>query len=353
MRHITRLLCLLALLLPACGQEEQPAAPTTDTNRIIFWNWPDYVTEDALRGFERETGIRVETRIFEDEEILMGAMQSSAFRGDVVVISDTSADEMIAAQLIAPLDLAKIPNAAHIEPPLRATDADPVHGVPYLAGTTGVIVNTARIPRADSWSVLWDESLKGRIAMLPSGLEIVPAASKKLGFPILPQTEAEFQAVRDALLTQRPLLRGYLSVDEIVERMVAGDLWAAQIYSGDALLARDRNPDLRYFVPREGCMIWTDKLMIPRSSRHKDQAMAFIDYLQRPEVMAKLSADLHSPTPNVAARKLLPPDVLADPDVYPPQDILERCEFFPAFHEGDAIMAQTAELWSTLNRQDE
>lgn len=350
MRPLILIICLLACLLPAHAQEKQAAAP--GAKGLVFWNWPDYVTTDALLGFERETGIRVEMRIFEDEEILLGAMQSSEFRGDVIVVSDTVAEELIAAQLITPLDLAKIPNTAHIEPPLRATNATPVHGAPYLAGTTGVIVNTAHIPQADSWNVLWDETLKGRIAMLPSGYEVVSVASKKLGFAILPRTEAEFQAVRDALLAQRPLLRGYLPVNEIIDRMVSGDLWAAQIYSGDALLARDQNPDLRYFVPREGGMLWTDKLMIPRSSRHKEQAMAFIDYLQRPEVMAKLSAALHAPTPNVAARKLLPPEILANPAIYPPQDILARCEFFPASQAGETIMAQTAELWSTLNRQE-
>ena len=352
MRQVVQLLCLLVLLIPACGQDEPAPTPRPEPTTLIFWNWPNYVTQEALSGFERETGVRVEVRVFEDEEVLMGAIQSSEFQGDILAISDTMVEELRAAQLLAPLDLAKIPNTAHIAPPVQATTDEPVHGVPYLAGTTGVIVNTRHVPSTDSWNVLWDEALAGRVAMLPSGQEIVPAASKKLGFAILPRTEAEFQAVRQALLDQRPLLRGYLPVHEIVELMVTNELWAAQIYSGDGLMACAQNPDLRYFVPKEGGMLWTDKLAIPRSSRHQDLAAAFIDYLQRPEVMARLSAELHAPTPNLAARKLLAPDVLANPDIYPPQDILDRCEFFPAFRADDTIAAQIAELWSTLNRPE-
>lgn len=352
MRPIARLLlALLALLLPACGPDGPDSASKPKPATLVFWNWPDYVTQEALTGFERETGHRVELRIFEDEEVLMGAIQSSEFQGDILVVSNTLAEELAMAQLLAPLDPTKIPNAVHVEAQALTGTGGPVHDVPYLAGTTGIVVNTKHVPQADSWNVLWNETLSGRIAMLPNGQEIVPAASKMLGYGILPRTEAEFQAVRRALLAQRPLLRGYLPVQEIVDLLIEGELWAAQIYSGDALLAREANPDLRYFVPREGGMLWTDKLVIPRASRHKNLAMAFVDYLQRPEVMAKLSAALHAPTPNLAARKLQPKDVLGNPDIYPPQDVLARCEYYPPFRAEDTIEARIAELWSILNRK--
>ena len=350
---ISVLLALLVLgfacLLAGCDSPKPE--PQRSNATLIMWNWPNYMTSDALDGFERETGIKVEQRIFGDEEVLLGAMQGTDFQADFFIVSESMARELIQARVVDALDPALIPNLRHIE---KASLAQSYHegrlyGAPYLSGTTGVAVNVKHVPEgADSWTILWDESLSGRIAMLGNNFEVVAAASMKLGFGIVPATEEQFAAVEAELMRQRPLLKGYLDIDELAEGLADGEIWAAQIYSGDALGAMEKNPDLRYFVPREGATRWTDMIMLHRASRHPKEVHAFIDYLHRPEVMARLSEELYCATTNFEARALVSKEILADHGVYPPSEVLARCSFMPATPPSDTSARRTSELWNAL-----
>lgn len=339
----------LACLLAGCDSPKPE--PQRSNATLIMWNWPNYMTSEALDGFERETGIKVEQRIFSDEEVLLGAMQGTDFQADLLIVSESMARELIQARVVDTLDAALIPNLRHIE---KASMTQSYHegrlyGAPYLSGTTGVAVNVKHVSEgADSWAILWDESLSGRIAMLGNNFEVVAAASMKLGFGIVPTTEEQFAAVEAELMRQRPLLKGYLDIDELAEGLADGELWAAQIYSGDALGAMEKNPDLRYFVPREGATRWTDMIMMHRSSRHPKEVHAFIDYLNRPEVMARLSEELYCATTNSEAKALVSKEILADPGVYPPPEILARCSFLPAVSLSDTSARRTSELWNAL-----
>jgi spermidine/putrescine transport system substrate-binding protein len=338
-----------ALLLAGC--DAPSPEPQRSNATLIMWNWPNYMTAEALDGFERETGIKVEQRIFSDEEVLLGAMQGTDFRADMLIVSESMARELIQARVVDALDPAQIPNLRHIE---KASLAQSHHegrlyGAPYLSGTTGVAVNIRHVPEGtDSWAVLWDESLRGRIAMLGNNFEVVAAASMKLGYGIVPTTEEQFAAVEAELMRQRPLLKGYLDIDELAAGLADGEIWAAQIYSGDALGAMEKNPDLRYFVPREGATRWTDMIMLHRSSGHPKEVHAFIDYLNRPEVMARLSGELYCATTNSEAKALVSKDILADHGVYPPPEVLARCSFMPPAPPSDISARRTSELWNAL-----
>lgn len=346
---LAALLLGLACLFAGCDSPEP--GPNRSNATLILWNWPNYMTPEALDGFERETGTKVEQRIFSDEEVLLGAMQGTDFQADLLIVSESMARELIQARVVDTLDETLIPNLRHIE---KASLAQSYHegrlyGAPYLSGTTGVAVNLKHVPEgADSWAILWDESLSGRIAMLGNNFEVVAAASMKLGYGIVPTTEERFAAVEAELMRQRPLLKGYLDIDELAEGLASGEIWAAQIYSGDALGAMEKNPDLRYFVPREGATRWTDMIMMHRASRHPKEVHAFIDYLNRPEVMARLSEDLYCATTNSEAKALVSKEILADPGVYPPPEILARCSFLPAVSPSDTSARRTSELWNAL-----
>jgi len=343
------LLTLLCLLTAGCDTPKPEVVSTNTT--LILWNWPNYMTEDVLRDFTQETGIRVDQRIFGDEEILLGAMQGLDFNADLLIISESLGRELIQARLVAPLDPELLPNLSHIDQDSLAlcSQQGQLYSAPYLAGTTGVAINIKHVPEnSDSWNILWNEDLRGHVAMLSNNFEVVAAASMKLGFGIVPTTAEQFTAVEEELVRQRPLLKGYLPVDEITDGLVGGELWAAHIYSGDALGAAELNPDLRYFVPREGAVRWLDMIMVSRPSIHLKEAHAFINYLHRPEVMARLSEDLHSATPNAAARALVSKAILADPQIYPSSEILARCAFFPVLDPNGTSAQRTSELWNAL-----
>ncbi len=345
------LLILALLFLVNAGCDTPKPEPAAANATLILWNWPNYMTDEALSGFTNETGIHIEQRIFGDEEILLGAMQGSDFSADFFIVSESLGREMIQAKLVAPLDQNLLPNLSHIDEDARAmaVHQGQLYSAPYLAGTTGVVVNTKHVPDdVLSWDILWNEDLKGHIAMLRNNSEVVAAASMRLGHGIVPATKEQFTAVEKELLRQRPLLKGYLPVDAMTAGLVNGEIWAAQIYSGDALGAAELNPDLRYFVPREGAPKWVDMLMLSRSSAHAKEVHAFINYLHRPEVMGKLSEDLYCATPNAAARALVSKEILADTGVYPSPEILARCAFFPLIDPAATTNQRSSELWNAL-----
>ncbi len=141
----------------------------------------------SLANFEEETGIHVTEINFEDEEEMPGAVQPDLSAFDLVVASDDTAREMREAKMLAPLDLAKIPNLKYIDKKYLNMPCDPEqkYSVPYMTGTTGMIVNTRYIQEeTDSWKVLFDPRYKGKPAMLNNQWEVVGAACKLLGYAL-------------------------------------------------------------------------------------------------------------------------------------------------------------------------
>lgn len=345
-----RALVIIFCLLASGCESKTPVQPSANVT-LILWNWPNYMTRATLDQFTAETGIHVEERIFSDEEVLLGAMDGSDFKADLLIVSENSQTELSQMGRLLPVDAKLLPNLRHLDPESlnRVSRNGQLHSIPYLAGTTGLIINTRHVPEGtDSWNVLWDDRLRGRIAMLGNNFEVVSTASLKLGYGILPDTEGQFQQIKKELERQRPLLKGYLPLAEITDGMITGDIWAALIFSGDALSAVALNPDLRYIIPREGASRWQDVLVISKRSAHPAEAHAFIDFLHRPEVMAKLSEDLYCATPNAAARTLLSSKILADPAIYPSRKILDKCAFFPDLPPSDTRSQRVSEIWNSL-----
>jgi spermidine/putrescine-binding protein len=357
-----RLLGLVLLFLLAaagCGQEEPKEAQGTGQDEsaaggtIHFYNWNDYSGEGVLDRFTAETGIEVELREFEDEEAILAAIVSDPDGADLAVVSGSLIGEMIGAKLVRPLDFERIPNAKHIEERYRTAAYDPQgrYTVPYFWGTTGVVVNRAVVPETEtSWRPLFDPAYADRIAMLNNPFEVLGAASLLLGFGVEPKSDTEFAAARSLLLEQRPLLSGYLESHEIVERMVSGELVAAQIYSGEGLTATDRNEDLEFYIPAEGAPIWVDLFVIPSQATNPEAAHALINFMQRPEIMGELASLYWYATPNTAALEHIDPEVLTSPAVFPPPEVLSRLKFFASGTKDELgeTIRKTMRIWTEL-----
>ena len=148
------------------------------------------------------------------------------------------------------------------------------------------------------------------------------------------------------MLNQKPLLTGYLDAVTIQEKMIKEQLWAAQIYSGEALDAVDNNENLEYVIPKEGAPVWVDFFAIPRDARHKEEAHKFLNYILRPEVNARIASYLWYATPNEAAKPLMDSEILECRSVYPSEEVMGRCEYFNMI-EGFTISFVNA-IWSDL-----
>ena len=315
---------------------------------LTIYNWEEYIGSETIAGFEKETGIHVKEVFFQNEEEMLGAVQSDPGAYDLVVTSDDMVREMREARVLSKLETSKIPNLKHIYKKYLNLPYDPEqkYSVPFLWGTTGIAVNKKYITEnSDSWNVLFDERYKGKIAVLSDGFEVIGNALKAMGLSINTTDPEKLAEAKKMLLKQKPLLVGYLDVLTIEDMLINEKLWAAQIYSGEGLVVADENENIEYVIPKEGAPIYMDLFVLLRDAKNKDEAHLFLNYILKPEVNAKIASEVWYASPNEAAQPFMDPEVIQSPSVYPSPEILARCEFYENL--GNATQAMNR-IWNEV-----
>jgi spermidine/putrescine-binding protein len=346
---------LLCLAFSGCGRGPgQRAAPAQDTavkvaNRtLVLYNWEEYIGSATVAGFEQETGIDVQELYFTDEDESMGAVQADLAAFDLVVIGDDLVREMRRAKILAPLHKSKIPNLKNLGERFLNPYYDPElkYSVPYMWGSTGMVINKKYIKEdRDSWQVLFDPRYKGKIAMLPDINELLAVACKRLGYSLNTQDPRELARVRELLLEQKKLLKGYLDYVVLQDLLVREELWAAHLYSGEGTRVMAENENLAFVLPKEGARLWIDTFVIPRAARHKEEAHQFLNYILRPEVNAAIASELWYATADEKAEAFMDPAVLKARSVYPLPEMLARCEYLNTPAEAFPILSS---IWEEL-----
>jgi putrescine transport system substrate-binding protein len=333
--RLPALALLLALSsLPAFGQ-----------GQVNVYNWSDYIAEDQLKLFEKNTGIKVNYTTYDSNEILEAKLRAGRSGYDVVVpTASPFFVRQLAAGLYRPLDKARLKNWKNLDPEIMASLAkyDPgnAHALPWMWGTTGIGYNVAeirkRMPDApvDSLKMVFDPAVVAKFAdcgvmMLDSATDVLPAALKYLGLdPDSKKTEDLVKAA-DVVKAVRPFIRKFHS-SEYINALAGGDICLAFGYSGDIFQARDRaakakdKRDIAYAIPREGSMLWIDVAAIPKDAPNPDNALRFLDFMLEPKVAAASSELTGYANANTAATALLPKDISGNPLIYPPADVRAR-----------------------------
>jgi spermidine/putrescine transport system substrate-binding protein len=307
---------------------------------VNVYCWSDYVAPDTIAAFERETGVRVNFETFESEDEMLAKAIAGGSGWDVVFPSNVLIGPMERRRLLDALDHQKLPNLDNLEPRFQTPqwDAEMRFSVPYMWGASGFVYNRKAIGRTlTSWDGLWDAALKGKITMLDDPSEVFAACLKKLSYSINSVDERELQAARAEAMRQKPLVRAYINA-EVKPQLIAGDVWAAQLWNGDGYQAIAENKDLAYCLPQEGFALFADNAAILAGARHLGAAYRWIDYLLRPEVSAAIATATMFATPNGRARELLAPALRDNQDVYLPPERLAKAEWFAEISsEGQAL----------------
>jgi spermidine/putrescine-binding protein len=313
-----------AMTLSSCRPESDGASKT-----LYYFTWSDYVGPELLEPFERRTGVKVVVDTFSSNEELLAKLQSGASGYDVMVPSDFMVSVMIKQGLLAELDPARIPNARKLIPALDALPVDPAHrfSIPYLWGTVGIGYDSSVITTPpDSWAVLWDDRYKGKISMLNDQREVFGAVLRSMGESMNTRDPAVIERAKDRLLRQKPLVKTYTS-DRFDHLLASGEVILAHGWGGQVARAMALKPSIKYVVPKEGATIWADCLVVPRTSRNKELAMEFIDYLLDREVAARTSERLLFASTNREARALVKAGVRDNQAVYPDETKLAHLEW--------------------------
>ena len=316
---------------------------------VNVFNWEDYINEDAIALFEEETGIKVNYMRFTLNEDMMVQVRTSPGAFDVVFPSDYAIERMIAENLLQPIDPAQVPNASQTLEWLQNPDYDPghVYSIPYMWGTVGILYDTTRVKGpVDSWSVLFDEQYKGEVFMMDSPRDTLGVALRYLGYSVNSKNPLEIQQAANLLIEQKQkgIVKAY-QVDETKDKMVAGEGILALVWSGDAQYAINLNPNLAYVVPKEGSNIWVDGMVIPLSAANPENAHKFIDFMSRPDIAQMNAEYIEYSSPNAGAIALMGEEYLNNPNLNPPQEVIDNCEFF---HDNNDIKTFYDTYWGMV-----
>ncbi len=318
------LLTVLVACSPSPG-DKKDARPVT----LHLFTWSDYTEETAAREFEKKFGIKIVTDTFGSNEELLAKMQGGASGYDIVVPSDYMVSIMIKQGLLAEIDPSKLPNLAQVYKHLKGLYYDPEnrYSVPYLWGTTGIGYN-AELMRAppDSWQALFSGEFKGKISLLNDEREVFAMALRLQGLPMNSTDPSDVALAKTRLMAQKPLVKTYTS-ENYDQLLISAEVVMAHGWSGTVLRAATEKPSIQFIIPKEGGTIWQDNFCVLKTSTHKAEAMAFINYLLEPEVAARISTKVKYASANEAARTFLPKELATNTVMYPPEATIARLEW--------------------------
>lgn len=338
------------LLLGGCGGGKSSAgkaeglAAAKSGKVLNLYIWSDYLAADTLSNFEKQTGIKVNVAYFDTNETLETKLLAGSSGYDVVVPTASYFERQIKAGVYQTLDKTKLPNLKNMDPQLMLLvamhDPNNAHGLIYLWGTNGLGYNEkmvkAILPNEplDSWKLIFDPAYASKLAkcgisILDSPAEVLRAVYNYLGKDPNSQKAEDLVAAEAVLLKIRPYIRN-INSSEYIEALANGDLCLSLGYSGDVLQSRDRaheankGIDVKYFVPKEGTILWFDMLAVPKDAPHSASAYAFLNYVMQPEVMASISNFKRFANANAASTPLIDKSVTGDPVIYPTPEERKR-----------------------------
>lgn len=338
LRHAMRAAAAALALSAAAG------AALAQERVVNVYNWSDYIDESILAEFTKETGIRVAYDVFDSNEILETKLLAGGSGYDVVVPSGPFLARQIQAGVFQKLDKSKLPNLGNMWPLVseRLAKYDPgnEYAINYMWGTTGIGYNVKKIQEimpdapVDSLAMIFDPAISSRfkdcsIHVLDASDEMIPAALRWLGKDPDSKDPADLEAAGEVWKAVAPNIQKYHS-SEYINALANGDICLAFGWSGDVLQAKARAEEagagvaIDYRIPKEGAYMWFDNMAIPADAKNVAEAHEFINFIMRPEVIAKASNYVQYANGNLASQQFLDPSVRDNPSVYPPEDVVQR-----------------------------
>jgi spermidine/putrescine transport system substrate-binding protein len=238
-------------------------------------------------------------------------LSSGSVSYDVIVPSDYMIERLIKEDMLAPLNYENIPNITNIVPEFYGPDAEfdyydegSVYSVPYFYGMIGIIYNKTMVNEADlgSWELMWNPKYKGNILQFNNSRDAFGTAQYKLGLDVNSADEKEWRLALAELRKQKDIVQGYV-MDEIFNKMEGGSAAIAAYYAGDFLAMHENNEDLGFFYPKEGTNLYVDAMCIPKTSKNKELAEAYINFMLSEEPAVANALYTYYASPNRVVRE--------------------------------------------------
>jgi putrescine transport system substrate-binding protein len=326
----------LAWAAPASAQQEEKV--------LNIYNWSDYIADDTIKNFEKESGIKVRYDVFDNNEILHSKLVAGKSGYDIVVPTAQWARLQMDARLLAKLDKSKLSNLGNLDPAIQAKlarlDPNNEHLVDWLWGYTTVGINVDKVKAAlgstpmpdNAWELIFNPKYVSKlkscgVSFLDSPSEVLPAALIYLGKPAYSKNAADYAEAGKLLQAVRPSVTLFSSSGYIND-LANGAVCVAFGWSGDINIARQRALDARNgnkiqaLVPKGGAALVFDTMAIPADAPHPNNAHLFINYILRGPVHASLTNKVFYANPNTASLKFVRKDIAGNQTVFlPPEDL--------------------------------
>ncbi|MGX5727958.1 polyamine ABC transporter substrate-binding protein [Metapseudomonas otitidis] len=344
-------------LLSAFGQSHA-------AGRVNIYNWSDYIAPDTLANFKKETQIETVYDVFDSNEMLEGKLLVGHSGYDVVVPSNHFLGRQIKAGIFQKLDKSLLTNWKNLDPQLLArlevNDKGNQYAVPYLWGTNGIGYNVDKVKAAlgidhvDSWAVVFEPANLKKlsacgVAFMDSPDEVFPTILNYMGLDPNSTRLDDYKAAEAKLKPLRPYIT-YFHSSKYISDLANGNICVAIGFSGDVFQAINRaeeaknGKNIRYVIPKEGGNLWFDMLAIPEDASNVKEAHAFINYLMRPDVIAKVSESVGYASAVVGSRELMDEEVSRDPAVYPSPEVISK--LYVSAEQKPEIMRWLSRSWN-------
>lgn len=323
---------------------------------LNVYNWGEYISDgtedsmDVVKEFEAVSGINVNYTMYDTNEDMYAKITGGGSQYDIIIPSDYMIARLIAEDRLEKLDYANIPNVANLEERFLKPEFDPegAYSIPYTWNLVGLVYNTKYITpeKAQSWNILWDEDYKGKVLMFGNSRDAYGIALSLLGYSLNTEDLGELQEATDLLTAQKKVNQMY-AMDQTFDKMANENAYAAPYYAGDCVTMMERNDDLAFSYPKEGVNEFIDAICIPKGTKNKEAAEAFINFLCEKEVAAANCEFISYFSPlkeEIIEEMGLEYDERIDPAINPP----ERTETFTML--GDEANSFMENNWLKIKR---
>lgn len=321
-----------AASLAGCGE-----AKDEYVGEVNVFNWGEYIaygddgSENLIKKFEKETGIKVNYTTYETNEELYNMLKNSNVSYDVVIPSEYMISKLIKEDMLLELNFDNIPNRENLMKRFQSLPCDPEnkYTVCYTWGITGLVYDKTIIKeKPTSWDILWDESLKGNILMFNNSRDAMAIAMQLEGISPASFTKEDIDKAAKKLSAQKPLLKAYV-MDKVFNEMEKSQAAVAPYYAGDIITMLDNNPDLDYARIEDGANLFYDAMCVPKCSKNKENAEKFINFMLDAENAAANFEYLYYATPNQKAfDEYLDEEVKENELIFPDDEYLDKCYVF-------------------------
>lgn len=319
---------------------------------LNLYNWSEYMPQEILDGFEKETGISVNYTTFDSNEAMYAKLKllDDSSQYDLAIPSTYYVEKMAKEGLLQELDKSKLNNFSNLDTSFTNTKVDPEnkYSVPYMWGSTGLAINGDVIDptTVNSWNDLWRPEYKGQVMLTNDVREVFGISLLTLGYSGNSTNPDEIKEAYEKLTTLMPNVKTFNS-DATRMPYIEGETNLGMTWNGEAVMANDEGlTSLVYKYPSEGAILWMDNFVIPKNAKNIDAAHQFINYLLRPENAKIVSEEIGYASPNLAARELMTDDVRDNPTIYPSKEVLAQAEFQEDV--GDEALQVYQQYWDKL-----